>query len=88
VQEERGWGGIAESGRAGEEGFASPVQDCLEIEPGGCLFAGRDRPGIRGMRLCHREGGSKSGGEGLRVNIFHDDPLITDVLFSCGGVKK
>jgi hypothetical protein len=54
--------------------FASPFKDCPELEPGVWIFAGRDRPGIRGVHLCHREGGPKSRGEGSKVHIFHYVP--------------
>ena len=52
MREGRGWDGRTEDGRVGEEGFASPIQDCLELEPGVWIFAGRDRPGITGVHLA------------------------------------
>jgi hypothetical protein len=57
---------------AGEEAFASPGLDCLEIEPGvwissGIYFTGNE---IRGVHACDRQGSPKNRGKKLNEHIF------------------
>ena len=71
MREGGGRGGKDETGRSDAEGFASTVQDCLEIESGVWDSAGGDSKGLRGVHLRYLQGCSKNGGKSLKVQIFH-----------------